>query len=427
MPEHITRAAVRPKFVTCHSRPAPARASSPQRPAQSRPARSTPVPAARPARTRRRCRGDGGSTGPNRARWRSAADLIGSTVNRRRVRRDGYGPWVAVNSPPGTTYEWPSMGSVSRGCRPALRTGRRHPPSGERPGTLGTSRRVRSQTPSALAVIVSGGTILSLPSQRNLDDGEVARLGQRTSRSSPSRRQVSALPVCSSTTCRGAVASPGSRTSWSAGRRVILTAVAPPRRIASPQGCGPNSPGIPSTNATGSPPPVLRRYHPARRPGVGGIPPVGPASLGREFVRRDLPCQRAIHPLGIRIPVGSGVRSRRGCNDRGMNPKIPAVVVADVDDELLAEAFVLDVREPDEWNRGHIEGATHIPLGQLQQRVGEVPLDQKVICVCAVGGRSCVATQSLCPRAARRSTSTAGCTPGSPSAARSHAITGLIG
>ncbi|HEV7627631.1 MAG TPA: rhodanese-like domain-containing protein, partial [Streptomyces sp.] len=64
-------------------------------------------------------------------------------------------------------------------------------------------------------------------------------------------------------------------------------------------------------------------------------------------------------------------------------PEIPAVVVADVDDELLAEAFVLDVREPDEWNRGHIEGATHIPLGQLQERVGEVPLDQKVLCVCA--------------------------------------------
>jgi rhodanese-related sulfurtransferase len=77
------------------------------------------------------------------------------------------------------------------------------------------------------------------------------------------------------------------------------------------------------------------------------------------------------------------------------NPMIPAVVVADVDDDLLAEAFVLDVREPDEWNSGHIEGATHIPLGQLQQRVGEVPLGQKVLCVCAVGGRSGVATQYL--------------------------------
>ncbi|HEY0618818.1 MAG TPA: rhodanese-like domain-containing protein [Kribbella sp.] len=76
-------------------------------------------------------------------------------------------------------------------------------------------------------------------------------------------------------------------------------------------------------------------------------------------------------------------------------PETPAVVVAELDDELLAEAFVLDVREPDEWARGHIEGATHIPLGQLQERVGEVPLGQKVLCVCAVGGRSGMATQFL--------------------------------
>jgi rhodanese-related sulfurtransferase len=76
-------------------------------------------------------------------------------------------------------------------------------------------------------------------------------------------------------------------------------------------------------------------------------------------------------------------------------PKIPAVVVADVDDDLLGEAFVLDVREPDEWARGHIDGAVHIPLGQLQERVGEVPLGQKVLCVCAVGGRSSMATQYL--------------------------------
>ncbi|TDC29319.1 rhodanese-like domain-containing protein [Kribbella albertanoniae] len=77
------------------------------------------------------------------------------------------------------------------------------------------------------------------------------------------------------------------------------------------------------------------------------------------------------------------------------NQQIPSVVVAELDDALLAEAFVLDVREPDEWARGHIDGAKHIPLGDLQERVGEVPNDQKVLCVCAVGGRSGMATQFL--------------------------------
>lgn len=77
------------------------------------------------------------------------------------------------------------------------------------------------------------------------------------------------------------------------------------------------------------------------------------------------------------------------------NQEIPSVVVSELDDALLAEAFVLDVREPDEWDRGHIEGAKHIPLGELQERVGEIPVDQKVLCVCAVGGRSGMATQFL--------------------------------
>jgi rhodanese-related sulfurtransferase len=77
------------------------------------------------------------------------------------------------------------------------------------------------------------------------------------------------------------------------------------------------------------------------------------------------------------------------------NQEIPSVVVSELDDAQLAEAFVLDVREPDEWDRGHIEGAKHIPLGELQERVGEIPVDQKVLCVCAVGGRSGMATQFL--------------------------------
>jgi rhodanese-related sulfurtransferase len=76
-------------------------------------------------------------------------------------------------------------------------------------------------------------------------------------------------------------------------------------------------------------------------------------------------------------------------------PQIPAISVADLSDELLAEVHVLDVREDDEWARGHIDGAQHIPLGQLQARVGEVPDDKRVVCVCAVGGRSGMATQFL--------------------------------
>ncbi|MGH3326309.1 MAG: rhodanese-like domain-containing protein [Streptomycetales bacterium] len=51
-------------------------------------------------------------------------------------------------------------------------------------------------------------------------------------------------------------------------------------------------------------------------------------------------------------------------------------------------AHVLDVREPYEWLAGHVEGAQHIPLGELSERVSEVPSDRMVHVVCRSGGRS---------------------------------------
>jgi len=53
-----------------------------------------------------------------------------------------------------------------------------------------------------------------------------------------------------------------------------------------------------------------------------------------------------------------------------------------------AGAFMLDVREPDEWAAGHIPGATLIPLGQLASRASEVPSDREVVVVCRSGNRS---------------------------------------
>lgn len=51
-------------------------------------------------------------------------------------------------------------------------------------------------------------------------------------------------------------------------------------------------------------------------------------------------------------------------------------------------AFMLDVREPSEWQAGHIPDATLIPLGELQARLSEVPDDQTIVVVCRSGNRS---------------------------------------
>ncbi len=56
---------------------------------------------------------------------------------------------------------------------------------------------------------------------------------------------------------------------------------------------------------------------------------------------------------------------------------------------------IVDVREPDEWAEGHIPGAMHIPLGQLQVQHKKLDPARPVITVCRSGGRSLNAANLL--------------------------------
>jgi rhodanese-related sulfurtransferase len=58
-------------------------------------------------------------------------------------------------------------------------------------------------------------------------------------------------------------------------------------------------------------------------------------------------------------------------------------------------AYVLDVREASELAQSRLDDAQHIPLGELAERVGEVPTDRTVYVLCHVGGRSAQATRFL--------------------------------
>ena len=61
-------------------------------------------------------------------------------------------------------------------------------------------------------------------------------------------------------------------------------------------------------------------------------------------------------------------------------------------EEALAKrdsgAFILDVRQPEEWNEFHAPNTTLIPLDQLATRLNEVPRDRQVVVVCRSGNRS---------------------------------------
>ena len=66
---------------------------------------------------------------------------------------------------------------------------------------------------------------------------------------------------------------------------------------------------------------------------------------------------------------------------------IPTVAISGVPDPLPEGLTVLDVREPVEWQHGHIEGALHVPMNDLPDRLDEVGGGQTLV-VCKVGGRS---------------------------------------
>jgi rhodanese-related sulfurtransferase len=62
--------------------------------------------------------------------------------------------------------------------------------------------------------------------------------------------------------------------------------------------------------------------------------------------------------------------------------------IADVPVTFDQSAMLLDVREDDEWQRGHAEGALHIPMGDVPARMAEIDTDAALFVVCHAGGRS---------------------------------------
>src|SRR5215470_14616490 len=67
-----------------------------------------------------------------------------------------------------------------------------------------------------------------------------------------------------------------------------------------------------------------------------------------------------------------------------MPSPVPEVTVADVGED----AYLLDVRDPDEWAAGHAPQAHHVPMTELLGRLDELPADRDVVVVCRVGSRS---------------------------------------
>ncbi|GAB4483593.1 MAG: hypothetical protein Kow0088_26890 [Anaerolineales bacterium] len=90
------------------------------------------------------------------------------------------------------------------------------------------------------------------------------------------------------------------------------------------------------------------------------------------------------------------------------NIRIPEIDVQQAYEKYQQGVFVLDVRQPEEWNEGHIPNATLIPLDQLAQRVDELPRDREIVVVCRSGNRSREGTLILLENGFKQVSSMAG-------------------
>ena len=82
---------------------------------------------------------------------------------------------------------------------------------------------------------------------------------------------------------------------------------------------------------------------------------------------------------------------------RQIKSQIEEVDPAEVEASLGNGVAIVDVRETEEWDAGHIPGAKHVPRGHLESRIeGAVPdRSQRVVLYCASGNRSALAAHTL--------------------------------
>jgi rhodanese-related sulfurtransferase len=74
---------------------------------------------------------------------------------------------------------------------------------------------------------------------------------------------------------------------------------------------------------------------------------------------------------------------------------IGQITVAHLPTEFGPSELLLDVRENDEWQRGHAAAAKHIPMGEVPARLDEIDRSATLYVICKAGGRSAKVAQFL--------------------------------
>jgi rhodanese-related sulfurtransferase len=111
-----------------------------------------------------------------------------------------------------------------------------------------------------------------------------------------------------------------------------------------------------------------------------------------EIVQRFLMCLLQPRRIG---PMTKSARFERLVADA--KSRVREISPAEADEQRVAGAVLIDVREPDEFAKAHSAGAIHLSRGVLELRIEEaVPdLSTPILCYCGGGSRSALAADSL--------------------------------
>ena len=110
--------------------------------------------------------------------------------------------------------------------------------------------------------------------------------------------------------------------------------------------------------------------------------------------------------LNTLLPAEQYAYVLKDCRARALfvSPQLLGVVepilprLADLENVVVVgDAVVVDVRDKDEWDEGHIPGATHMSRGTIELDIEEKVPDPNamIICHCGGGGRSALAAETL--------------------------------
>ena len=120
---------------------------------------------------------------------------------------------------------------------------------------------------------------------------------------------------------------------------------------------------------------------------------LGPAEWMKDVLKANYACSR--DPKAVAIPAEVNACEVMGPPSAGGS--VASIGPADLQARLAAGPVLLDVREPFELvgELGCLDGITHIPLGSLPSRMGELPRDREVVIICKTGIRATAAARLL--------------------------------